>query len=57
MAMFLIVGCQTIEAQLPEETKPEETNVVVNTEEVDTPNLDEIQHSAIAIAKPPSPIS
>ena len=42
MAMFLIVGCQTIEAQLPEETKPEETNVVVNTEEVDTPNLDEI---------------
>ena len=40
--MFLIVGCQTIEAQLPEETKPEETNVVVNTEEVDTPNLDEI---------------
>ena len=42
MARFLIVGCQTIEAQLPEETKPEETNVVVNTEEVDTPNLDEI---------------
>ena len=42
MAMFLIVGCQTIEAQLPEETKPEETNVVVNTEEVDTPNLDEL---------------
>ena len=40
--MFLIVGCQTIEAQLPEETKPEETTVVVNTEEVDTPNLDEI---------------
>ena len=40
--MFLIVGCQTIEAQLPEETKPEETNVVVNSEEVDTPNLDEI---------------
>ena len=42
MAMFLIVGCQTIEAQLPEETKPEETNVVVNTEEVDTPTLDEL---------------
>ena len=42
MAMFLIVGCQTIEAQLPEETKPEETNVVVNTEEVDTTTLDEL---------------
>ena len=35
MAMFLIVGCQTIEAQLPEETKPEEENLVVNSEKSD----------------------
>ena len=35
MAMFLIVGCQTIEAQLPEETKPEEENLVVNAEKSD----------------------
>ena len=33
--MFLIVGCQTIEAQLPEETKPEEENLVVNAEKSD----------------------
>ena len=35
MAMFLIVGCLTIEAQLPEETKPEEKNLVVNAEKSD----------------------
>ena len=33
MAMFLIVGCQT--TQLPEETKPEEENLVVNAEKSD----------------------
>ena len=38
MAMFLIVGCQTIEAQLPEETKPEETKSVAKVEKADTDN-------------------
>ena len=38
MAMFLIVGCQTIEAQLPEETKPEETKSVAKVEKTDTDN-------------------
>ena len=38
MALFLIVGCQTIEAQLPEETKPEETKSVAKVEKVDTDN-------------------
>ena len=36
--MFLIVGCQTIEAQLPEETKPEETKSVAKVEKADTDN-------------------
>ena len=38
MALFLIVGCQTIEAQLPEETKPEETKSVAKVEKADTDN-------------------
>ena len=38
MAMFLIVGCQTIEAQLPEETKPEEEKSVAKVEKADTDN-------------------
>ena len=39
MALFLIVGCQT--TQLPEETKPEEKNLVSNVEKQDKQIVDE----------------